>query len=864
MPIVNLFVQNFSAGLLILENYLLIVLRNALFFLIFILATSCTSNSRQEIPWQDQIFYFLLTDRFADGDSTNNDQGSGEYDPARAVTFHGGDFAGIRQQIPYLQELGVTAVWLTPPVRNQWWNPDTSFTGYHGYWASHFMETDPHYGTMSEYQQLADDLHRNDMYLIQDVVVNHTADFFSYQQQYDPNRPQDIARYAGAPLQPPFDRNDPRNSDHRHDSIYHWTPSVTDFQDQQQKYTYQMADLDDLNTGNPAVREALLRSFQFWIREVGVDGLRFDTPLYVEHPFWRAFLYEGQNDLPGIEPYAAQLGKPDFYTFGETWVNAPPFSDTDEQEAARYLGTRQAPEMDGILNFPLHQTITRVFAGARPTQELTYRLQAQQSYFPSPTQRLNFIDNHDMPRFRTQASEEATRQALFFIMSIPGVPVLYQGTEQGQVETRPNMFTAFDIESEDFQFIRELIRFRKNQTPTRRGTLTVLADGSQLPGLFLYRLNAPDDTLYIALNTRDYPLLVSDLPLTTTTRANTAEAVYQLNGSQELTVRGGQIDWMRLSAKGGFAFRLQPKQQAAEPAAPEVPAVAMPDSITARQLALPLSATGADSSVLIIDGRGDQTVPISCADNECTARVLLANLSNGQHLIQRLDWYGGRPYLSQGTAFDVHLPRRLLTQVRDPQGDDLGLTGSYRYPTHPSFARPNDLSGLTIHTRGHNLEVTAEMTEPLSTVWNPPNGFDHLHLSLFIDLPGQKGATTLPQRNAIMPDGATWDVHIQANGWTTQVHTAREASATHPGTALTTKPEITTQPGKGTITFRIPAATLGHPTTLDGIQFYLTTWDSAGEGGLRPLAPKAASFTYGGAQEDSPRIMDELWIPWAN
>lgn len=852
-----LFVAHHAQKIMPVRMARLLLLLSTLIFL-----SGCSAEAPKEIPWQDQIIYFLMTDRFADGDSTNNDQGSGEYDPARAVTFHGGDFTGIRQQIPYLQELGVTAVWLTPPVRNLWWNPDTSFTGYHGYWASHFMETDPHYGSLSDYQQLADALHQNNMYLIQDVVVNHTADFFSYQSQYDPARPQDLARYAGAPLQPPFDRNDPRNPDHRHDSIYHWTPSVTDFQDQQQKYTYQMADLDDLNTGNPAVREALLRSFQFWIREVGVDGFRFDTPLYVEHPFWRAFLYEGQDDLPGIEPYAAQLGKPDFYTFGETWVNAPPFSDTGEQAAARYLGTRQAPEMDGILNFPLHQTITRVFAGARPTQELTYRLQAQQSYFPSPTQRLNFIDNHDMPRFRTQASEAATRQALFFIMSIPGVPVLYQGTEQGQVETRPNMFTAFDTESEDFQFIRELIRFRKNQTPTRRGALEVLADGQQLPGLFLYRLGMPGDTLYIALNTRDYPLLASGILLTTTNEAQTATSVYQLNGSQELTVRGGQIDWMRLSAKGGFAFRLQPEQQAAEPAAPEVPALAMPNSITGQQLTLPLPLTPADSSVLIIDGRADQSIPVSCTNGSCAATILLANLSNGPHLIQRLDWYGAQPHLSPGSSFVLDLPQVRLTRKRDPRGDDRGPSGTYRYPTHPSFARPNDLLGLTIEARGHNLDVTVEMAQPLSTVWNPPNGFDHLHLSLFIDLPERVGTTVLPNRNATMPDGSAWDLHIQANGWTTQVHTARGASATHPGTALTTKPEITTQPEKGIVTLRIPAAALGDPATLDGIQFYLTTWDSAGEGGLRPLAAEPDNFTYGGAPENGALIMDALWVPW--
>lgn len=818
----------------------------------------CTPQSSQSISWENQIIYFLLTDRFADGDPRNNDQGAGEYDTTREATFHGGDFAGIRQHIPYLQELGITTVWLTPPVRNQWWNPDTSFTGYHGYWASHFMQTDPHYGSLSEYQQLADELHRNEMYLIQDVVVNHTADFFSYRGHYDPTQPEAITRYADAPTQAPFDRNDPRNPTHRRDSIYHWTPSVSDFQDQQQKHTFQMADLDDLNTSHPQVREALLASFQFWIREVGVDGFRFDTPLYVEHPFWRAFLYEGQGDMTGIEPYAAQQGKPDFYTFGETWVNAPAYSPEGDQRAARYLGTATKPEMDGILNFPLQQTIQAVFAGGQPTDQLTYRLHSQEDYFPRPTQRLNFIDNHDMPRFRTQASEAATRQALFFILSIPGVPVIYQGTEQGDLETRPNLFGRLNTQTESFQFIKELIRMRRQHPATRHGKLTVLADDSNLPGLFVYSLETDEERLIVALNTNDYPLLATHIPVA----GSNPQTIYTGNGEQSFQQYGQDFMQFSLSAKGILVLQLSPGTNPTPGKEEAPPPPAMDSMLQSTSLTLSLPFTGADSSFLLIDGRLDQKVPVQCGANNCTADILLANLAPGKHRIQRLAYTPDGLSVSDTQAFQVTFPTQPVGFAADPVGDDRGPTGTYQYPTHATFDRPNDLKEVTVEAQGHNLQVTITMGQPLSTVWNPPNGFDHLHLSLFIDVPGRQGTATLPERGASMPAGAAWDVHLQANGWTTQVHTAQGATATNPGTALTVKPRVTADAEQGTIALAIPAAMLGDPASIEGIQFYLTTWDSAGEGGLRPLSPTAASFTYGGAPKDSPRIMDALWIPW--
>ena len=182
--------------------------------------------------WRDQVINFVLTDRFDDGNPRNNEQGLGEYDPRQGHMYSGGDIDGIRRRLDYVQALGATAVWLTPPVLNQWHDTTHGFWGYHGYWASHFKRMDPHVGTLADYQRLSDALHRRGMYLVQDVVVNHTGNFFSYgpgwraddpAADYRPNtgsRP--LVGQHPQPLQAPFDLNDPRRAPDRRAGIYHW------------------------------------------------------------------------------------------------------------------------------------------------------------------------------------------------------------------------------------------------------------------------------------------------------------------------------------------------------------------------------------------------------------------------------------------------------------------------------------------------------------------------------------------------------------------------------------------------------------------------------------------------------------------
>ena len=114
--------------------------------------------------WREAVIYFAMIDRFDDGDPSNSDQGVGEYDPAQGRTYSGGDLRGLTRRLDYVQGLGATALWITPPVANQWWNPGRGYSGYHGYWASDFSAIDAHYGTKADYQALSRALHGRGMH----------------------------------------------------------------------------------------------------------------------------------------------------------------------------------------------------------------------------------------------------------------------------------------------------------------------------------------------------------------------------------------------------------------------------------------------------------------------------------------------------------------------------------------------------------------------------------------------------------------------------------------------------------------------------------------------------------------------------
>lgn len=491
--------------------------------LLFPLAAGAQTPGALHVPspdWRDAVIYFVMIDRFADGDPGNNDQGKGEYDPRDHRRYSGGDLRGVQQRLDYIQGLGATAVWITPPVANQWWNPDTRYGGYHGYWATDFSAVDAHYGTLADYQALSRALHGRGMYLVQDIVVNHTANFIRYDRRWKAGEPARgfslITDSQGqhAPTQAPFDRNDARDPVQRSEAIYHWTPDITDYEVRDQYVNWQLAGLDDLNTENPVVRKAMRQTYGDWIRKVGVDAFRVDTALHVPEGFFEDFMHAGDAQAPGIATVARQTGREQFIAFGEAFKVDKAFQDTQARRIEVYAtpAADGTARLDSVLNFSLYGATLDVFAKRQPTAELAWRIDNMMQVHARPHLMPSFVDNHDVDRFLASGSQAALKQALLAIMTLPGIPVIYYGTEQGFDKRRPAMFATgvdaggrdhYDTQAPLYRYLHEAIALRRSHPVLSRGTPRVLVSDAKAAGVLAYTMQHEGRQLLVAFNTAD-------------------------------------------------------------------------------------------------------------------------------------------------------------------------------------------------------------------------------------------------------------------------------------------------------------------------------------------------------------------------
>ncbi|MFE1646822.1 pullulanase-type alpha-1,6-glucosidase [Microbacterium sp. P01] len=399
-------------------------------------------------------FYFTMTDRFANGDTTNDTGGiagdrlANGYDPTDKGFFNGGDIAGLRSQLDYIKGLGTTAIWLTPSFKNrpvQGVGANVS-AGYHGYWITDFTQIDPHLGTNADLEALIDEAHAMGIDIYFDIITNHTADVISYQegeygyidQATEPYRDADgnvfdPATYAGTdtfpatdpatsfpytPVIAPADAdikvpawlNDPTLYHNRGDSTY--SGESTTFGD--------FSGLDDLMTENPAVVDGFVDVYQDWI-DLGIDGFRIDTAKHVNFEFWEQWTTE-------VLDYAHANGKPDFFMFGEVY-------DADPVKLSPYV---RNSDMNSVLDFTFQSSAVGYASGnsAKGLQSLfagdDYYTTADSSASALPT----FLGNHDMGRVgsflrSTDAPLQRDELAHDLMFLTRGQPVVYYGDEQG-------------------------------------------------------------------------------------------------------------------------------------------------------------------------------------------------------------------------------------------------------------------------------------------------------------------------------------------------------------------------------------------------------------------------------------------------
>ncbi len=838
--------------------------------------------------WRDQIIYFVMTDRFNDGDPSNNDQGAGEYDPANGAKYSGGDLRGITQQMDYIKGLGATAVWITPPVANQWWDGKAQYGGYHGYWAEHFMKVDKHLGTLSDYQALSHALHSRGMYLVQDVVVNHTGNFFSVDASLK-NSPaksyvkNELSKPVTAPSQSPFHLNDVRRAEDARANIYHWTPDITDYQDKHQEWNHQLAGLDDLNTENPVVRDALRQSYGYWIREVGVDAFRVDTAFYVPPDYFRDFLYSRDARHPGMNEVAKATGRNQFHVFGEGFGMDHPFEDKITRKIAGYMRDAQGRAlMPGMVNFPLYATLGDVFARGHPTAVLSHRIRSMMKQFPSPHLMVNFVDNHDLDRFLAGGSHVALEQSLLAMMTLPGIPAIYYGTEQGFTEQRGAMFKAgfksagkdhFDTSAPLYQYIQRVTSLRKAHRALSRGTPRILSDNEAQPGVIAYEMSDGDETLIIAMNTLDVPVLLHTKENTFASRA-ILKGVFDREGGEggELVVNAQGRLSMKLAPRAARVWRVTADKKTAQIS--QVPQAKLRMDMPAQSKLLgDFTVSGqsdkASTLKLIVDGdMGHAQSVTPDARGAWTARVDTAAMLDPSvsHSLIAYDEVSGAA--SDIVSFTVSQDWQLMADVDDPAGDDKGPTGKYRYPTDASYSahRQMDIRHVKVfgaggaHDAGGTMKIDVKMHE-VTAGWNPANGFDHVAFTIYIELPGAKdGETVMPLQRALLPAGMKWHYRLRAHGWSNALFTSLGASATNEGTLAPRAPRIAVDTKSNTVSFILPGNAMGNPRTLKGAKVYVTTWDY--DGGYRELVSAPAGFVMGSGEANAtgPYIMDDTAV----
>ncbi|MCX7653592.1 MAG: alpha-amylase family glycosyl hydrolase [Fervidobacterium sp.] len=800
--------------------------------------------------WADRVLYMIMIDRFNDGDPSNNNQATVEYNPRDGAKYSGGDLKGIIDKINYIKGLGVDGIWITPPVANQWWDPWVNYGGYHGYWARDFKKVDEHFGNLQDYKNLADILHKNNMYLIQDIVVNHVGNYFRFRNGKFELNTGSIP--TSAPTQYPFNLNNYNDPQQREKAIYHWTPDISNYNDPVQKLNYQMSGLDDLNTENPEVVKALKESYTYWIKEVGVDGFRVDTAMYVPKTFFDDFF----KSADGVFSL-----KKDFIAFGETWLSSRPYESTSDYEISSYF----EHGFNSMLDFTLMEEIRRVIKGGQPTDYLAYRLELRNNILKKGLL-VTFIDNHDMERFGKGVTPNITKQALGLLLTLPGLPVIYYGTEQYFEETRASMFKNgwgsmgqdhFNVESDMYKFIKEAIEFRKSHPATRYGEVKVLLSEKRGAGLLVYTLTSEQEELFVVLNTSNEPRITNFK--SHYDPGTVLEPIYNATGgtSTPIVVKEQGYITFRIPGRSLTIFAVsKQKEEVYKPNVYVNIGVKSGEKVT--KLYEVKGETNARTVYLYIDRKVENELKIEPKDGKFSFVIDPFKLDPGEHtlLIRAVGRNVKDTIYTEEILFYVELEKKLLAETKDELDDDVGPFGTYLYPTDVTFKRQMDILEAKVESIGSTLIISVKPRD-LTKSWGPPFGFDHVTYQIFIDDPKKVGVKFLPLQNYEFSDW-DWDYEIFATGWSSAIYTAQGARKDKFGIQVGS-PEIFVE--DGWVKMIIKGDWIGNPSDFAGWTIYITSWDYDGiESKFRPLQQEPKAYIMGGGNPTDPLIMDDCWL----
>lgn len=383
-------------------------------------------------PFAREAVYFVMTDRFVNGDPANDQRDQGTFDiplvscsgVAGNIGYLGGDFRGLADHLDYIAEMGFTAVWITPVVDN----PDEPFsggtaptcggsladrgkTGYHGYWGVDFNTLDEHLPSPGMgFRELADALHAHGMKLVLDIVGNHGSP--AWGMEHDQPKFGKIFDRDGT-LLADHQNLDPTRLDPAGNPLHRFY-SARGPVEGEGFLEGNLAQLSDFDADNPAVLDYLVDAYSGWI-EQGADAFRIDTIAWMPDAFWQAFTQRIRAKRPG------------FFMFGEAF-------NYDAEVIARHTLPGQGET--SVLDFPMKEAMEAVFGHAQAGfARLAPALYLTDGPYANPYDLATFYDNHDMPRL--DASDAGFIDAHHWLFTARGIPVVYYGSEMGFMRGRP-------------------------------------------------------------------------------------------------------------------------------------------------------------------------------------------------------------------------------------------------------------------------------------------------------------------------------------------------------------------------------------------------------------------------------------------
>lgn len=459
------------------------------------------SANRKGFNAEDMI-YLITPDRFANGD-LSNDELPAYADKLNRLKLdgrHGGDLQGIINQLDYIENLGVTALWLNPVLENA--QPQAS---YHGYAITDFYKVDPRYGSNELYQKLAIEAKKRGIKLIIDGVLNHAG---SEHWMVKDVPMKDFLNYQDNPVM----------TTHRRETIQ--DPYATQADKKKHADGWFVTSMPDLNQKNPHLATYLIQNTIWWVEYAHLGGIRMDTYSYPDADFMADWTKAVMDEYPN------------FSIVGEEWSTNPAIVSYWQRDKKNSNGYTSA--LSSLMDFPLQEAIIQSIKEKQnpwdPKWISMYSALANDFLYPHPNDLVIFADNHDMSRVFTQLNEDklGLKQALVFLATTRGIPQIYYGTEilltnpksdqHGEIRAdmpggwptdASNVFTQTNIGAdprEILQFTQKLFQWRKSAKVVHQGKLTHYAPTN---GIYTYFRYVDNEKVMVILNKNKEPITVS-------------------------------------------------------------------------------------------------------------------------------------------------------------------------------------------------------------------------------------------------------------------------------------------------------------------------------------------------------------------